>query len=131
MSDTDRHEGPVCRVRTHDRHGSCRLIHREQHPPRRKETPEFAAAARRFMMAYGRRVGGGDIEDLGEFQETLRVYADLAMDEAVAGLRAQGHSFGDIARGLGIDRRSAYDRFAGRGARRREQRYEAAGIARG
>jgi hypothetical protein len=66
---------------------------------------------RRILRAYGRRVSAGDVEDLTTFREVIdRAEEDLAV--AVHGLRAQGHSWADIGRGLGMPRQNAYRRFA-------------------
>ncbi len=64
----------------------------------------------RMLRAYGRRVAAGDIEDLGPFREVIdQAEADLA--RAVTGLRGQGYSWADVARGLGMSKQGAHQRF--------------------
>jgi hypothetical protein len=74
------------------------------------ETPEYAAMVRRIVRAHGRRVAEADPEDLAELV-ALHVVVDQAVRTAVEGLRDR-HSWGQIARGLGVARQTAWQRFA-------------------
>lgn len=80
-----------------------------------RETVEYAAMMRRMVAAYGRRVAGADPEDLADLL-ALREVIEEAVSVAVAGQRAGGFSWGQIARGLGISRQAAHERFAARAA---------------
>lgn len=75
-----------------------------------RETPEYAGCVRRMVRAHGRRVGGADPEDLGELVGLYEVVGEAVAD-AVAGLREGGCSWAQIARGLGITRQAAQQRF--------------------
>lgn len=74
------------------------------------ETAEFAAFARRIVKAYARRVGDGDVEALPELL-ALSSEIDVAISASVAGLRATGYSWGEIAARLGTTRQAAQQRF--------------------
>lgn len=77
-----------------------------------RETPEYAAMMRRMIRAHGRRVADADPEDLTELIE-LREVLEAAISEAITGQRARhGRSWSDIARGLGITRQAAQQRYA-------------------
>ena len=81
-------------------------------PPRRKENPEYAEMVRRILAAYGRRVGSGNLEDLGPMREIIdRAEDDLAV--AVAGFRSQHppHSWAAIGAALGMTKQAAWIRF--------------------
>lgn len=75
-----------------------------------RETPEYAAFVRRAIRSHGRRVGDADPEDLAELLE-MRETLDEAIAEAVAGLRAGGCSWAQVARGLGTSRQAAQQRY--------------------
>lgn len=77
---------------------------------RHRPTTEFAGFVRRIVKAYGRRIGGGDIDALPELA-TLAADVDRVLAESVAGLRAAGHSWVDIATRLGVSRQAAQQRF--------------------
>lgn len=77
---------------------------------RERETPEYAAMVRRMIRAYGRRCGAADPEDLAEMLR-LQAELDAAVAAAVAGQRAAGFSWGEIARGLGVTRQAAHARW--------------------
>jgi DNA invertase Pin-like site-specific DNA recombinase len=77
---------------------------------RERETPEYAGAVRRFIKAHGRRVADADPEDLADLVALVDV-VDQAVAVAVRGLREQGHSWSAIARGLGITKQAAQQRF--------------------
>lgn len=76
------------------------------------ENNEFAAFVRRIIRAYSRRTATGDVEVLADFA-ALSAELDHAIYQAVTGLRAQGHSWADIARPLGITRQAAHQRWGG------------------
>lgn len=80
-------------------------------PKRQRETPEYSAFARRTLRAYGRRVAEGDEVDLRELL-TMRDEVEAAIETAVKGLKAQGHSWDYIAAGLGVSRQRAHLRYA-------------------
>jgi hypothetical protein len=77
---------------------------------RHTETAEFAAFVSRIVRRYGERVGDGDEVDLGRMLE-IRDELDSAIQTAVDGLRAQGHSWDYIAAGAGVTRQSAWERW--------------------
>jgi hypothetical protein len=78
-----------------------------------RETPEFAKFVRRTIRAHGRRCGGADPEDLTELVEMSATLAE-AVGDAVAGLRANGFSWAQIGRALGMTRQAAQQRFGER-----------------
>jgi hypothetical protein len=69
-----------------------------------------------MLRGAARRVGAGDHSDLAELVK-LRAELDAAIAAAVAGLRASGDSWGDVAQGLGTSRQAAQMRY-GREAER-------------
>ena len=77
---------------------------------RKRENKEFAGFARRIIRAYGRRIAAGDVEALPELAELSRNLDDV-MGQAVAGLKAQGYSWAEVADRLGITRQAAQQRF--------------------
>jgi hypothetical protein len=78
------------------------------------ENDEYAAFIRRAVRAYGRRVAHGDIEALRDLI-TLATELETATDTAVAGLRAFGYSWGEIAHRIGVTRQAAWQRWGGDG----------------
>lgn len=74
------------------------------------ETDDFAAFLSRIIRAYERRVAEGDDVDLARMLE-IRNELDDAIQGAVDGLRRQGHSWDYIAKGAGITRQSAHERW--------------------
>jgi hypothetical protein len=81
--------------------------------PRRRdvvENDEYAAFARRIMRAYGRRVAAGDVEALTDLIALGRDI-EYATDTAVAGLRAHGYSWAEIAARIGVTRQAAQQRW--------------------
>ncbi|GIH14706.1 hypothetical protein [Rugosimonospora africana] len=83
--------------------------------PRRRvvENDEFAAFARRIVLAYGRRVAAGDIEALADLIR-LGDAVETATREAVMGLRKKwGYSWTEIATRLRISRQGAQQRWGG------------------
>lgn len=79
-------------------------------PGRVVETREFAAFVRRIVRAYSRRVADGDVDALPELR-ALSAEIDAAIGKSVAGLRAAGYSWADIATRLGTTRQAAQQRF--------------------
>ena len=81
-------------------------------PKRQRETPEYAAFARRTLRAYGRRVGEGDEVDLRELVK-MRDEVERAIETAVRGQYVdQDHSWAYIGHGLGVSRQAAQMRYA-------------------
>jgi hypothetical protein len=74
------------------------------------ENDDYAAFVRRVIAAYGRRVAAGDIEALPALTD-LSDQIEAALTTAVAGLRAYGYSWTEIATRLGISRQAAHQRW--------------------
>jgi hypothetical protein len=74
------------------------------------ENIDYAAFASRVIKAHGRRVGEGDIEGLVELV-ALTNQLDTAITAAIAGLRAEGYSWADVALRLGITRQAAQQKW--------------------
>jgi hypothetical protein len=81
-------------------------------PRRVVENDEYAAFLRRAVRAHGRRVATGDVEALAALLD-LAAEIDAAASSAVAGLRAAGFSWAEIAARLGISRQAAQQRWGG------------------
>ena len=79
--------------------------------PRVVENAEFTAFGSRILRAAGRRVAAGDVEGLPALAG-LALELDAAIGEAVAGLRAAGYSWAEIAARLGVTRQAAHQRWA-------------------
>ena len=79
------------------------------------ENDAYVAFCRRAIRAAGRRVAIGDVEDLPDLL-SLREELDRAFDVAVAGLRAEGFSWGEIASRLGTSRQAAQQRWGSSGS---------------
>lgn len=75
-------------------------------PVRVIEPAAYGGFARRIIRAMGRRCAESDPYQLGHLL-ALRSDVDSAIAVAVAGLRAEGYSWADIARPLGITRQGA------------------------
>ena len=73
------------------------------------EDDSYADGVRRLVRAQGRRAGA-DLGMFALFAESVD-YARARLAEAAAQLIAQGYSYGDIARELGITRQAAWKRF--------------------
>jgi hypothetical protein len=71
------------------------------------ENDEYAAFARR---AYSRRIASGDIDAITEMA-AIAAEMDIAIRDAITGLRAHGYSWADIAARLGITRQGAQQRW--------------------
>jgi hypothetical protein len=95
-----------------------RLVGTPAKPARRRrrrdvvENDDFAAFARRIVRAHGRRVASGDVEALADLIALGRD-VEQATDHAVAGLRAHGYSWAEIASRLGVSRQAAQQRWGG------------------
>lgn len=76
------------------------------------ENDDYARFTRRILAAHGRRIGSGDIEGLTELSR-LATEIDAITTDAVAGLRAAGFSWADIADRLGTSRQAAHQRYSG------------------
>jgi len=84
-------------------------------PNRRRravENDEYAAFVHRVIRAYSRRVASGDIEAITYMAVTAREI-DIAIRDAITGLRATGYSWADIAQRLGVTRQAAQQRWGG------------------
>lgn len=70
----------------------------------------------RMMRAYGRRVGAGDVEDLGDLIALEGVLREVLQD-AVTAMRANhGRSWADIAAAAGTTRSAAHQRWGAKAA---------------
>jgi hypothetical protein len=76
------------------------------------QNDDYAAFARRVIRAYSRRVADGDIEAITTMAG-LSAELDQGIKDAIAGLRAIGYSWADIALRLGITRQAAQQRWGG------------------
>lgn len=76
------------------------------------ENDDYATFVRRVIRAYSRRVAAGDIEAITAMIRTADEL-DIAIQNAVTGLRAIGYSWADIALRLGITRQGAQQRWGG------------------
>jgi len=74
------------------------------------ENDEYAAFARRVLRAYARRVADGDVEAL-TLMLGLSAEIDIAISQAVTGLREFGYSWAEIGSRLGITRQAAQQRW--------------------
>ena len=94
-----------------------RLGVNERLTPRRRgrvtENDEYAAFARRVICAWARRVAAGDIDAISDMAAAAHELDD-AMRRAVAGLRAKGYSWAEIAARLGVTRQAAQQRWGHR-----------------
>lgn len=82
--------------------------------PRRRvvETDLFAGAVERMVSALGVRAASNLVylRDL----DRVRRHAEVVTLRAVRCLRADGHSFADVAAQLGVTRQAVSQRFGGR-----------------
>ncbi len=92
-------------------------VNRELTPNRRirrvVENDDYAAFTRRVIAAQGRRIATGDVEALPALL-ALSEELDRAIDTAVAGLRACGYSWTEIASRIGVTRQAAQQRWGDR-----------------
>lgn len=79
----------------------------------KKTNAEFAGFTRRIIRAHAVRVSKGDIEALSDLLQ-LQGAVIIAVDNAVAGLRAYGYSWSEIARVVGTSKQAAQQRWGGR-----------------
>lgn len=76
----------------------------------RKEDHEYHGMVRRMIRGYGRRVQNADPTVLAEMTK-LHDDLEAAIGEAARSLNAQGFSWADIGRELGIERQNAMRRY--------------------
>lgn len=74
------------------------------------ETDKYGKFVRRIMRAYGRRVADLDIEGLKGLVD-LRTELDAQIGESARLLQAQGYSWAEIGRVLGVSKQAAQQRF--------------------
>jgi hypothetical protein len=74
------------------------------------ENDDYAAFARRILRAYVRRVADGSAEAL-IVMTGLAAEIDVAIGQAVTGLRGFGYSWAEIGSRLGITRQAAQQRW--------------------
>lgn len=86
----------------------CRV--RQQKAERTIEDADYAAGVKRLVRAQSRRAGA-DLVMFAMFAESVD-YARARLQDAADQLIAQGYSWGDIGRVLGITRQGARQRFA-------------------
>ena len=79
-------------------------------PRRVVENDEFGEFVARILRAYSVRVARGDIEALAHLWR-LQGELDEAIETAVEGLRAEGWSWAEIGRRLGMTKQSAHERW--------------------
>jgi hypothetical protein len=75
------------------------------------ENDQYAAFLRRALRAYARRIAAGDIDSFTEMA-AIAAEMDQVLRHAVAGLRAAGFSWADIAARTGTTRQAAWKRWA-------------------
>ena len=74
------------------------------------ETDKYGRFVRRIMRAYGRRVADLDIEGLKGLVD-LRTELDDQIRTSAQLLQAQGYSWAEIGRVLGVSKQAAQQRF--------------------
>jgi hypothetical protein len=74
------------------------------------ENDEYAAFLRRVIRAYSRRVAAGDIEAIADMTR-LADEIDVAIQDAITGLRSIGYSWADVALRLNITRQAVQQRW--------------------
>ncbi len=74
------------------------------------EADKYGAFVRRIMRAYGRRVADRDIEGLNGLVQ-LRAELDAEIKASAQALQAQGYSWAEIGRTLGVSKQAAQQRF--------------------
>lgn len=74
------------------------------------ENDEYSAFAQRVLRAYARRVAQGDIDAIADLA-AIAGEAEVAMRQAVAGLRKAGYSWADIGTRLGVTKQAAQQRW--------------------
>ncbi len=83
---------------------------RQTRPAAQTEADKYGAFVRRIMRAYGRRVADRDIEGLAGLA-SLRAELDEEIRRSAKELQAQGYSWAEIGRVLGISKQAAQQRF--------------------
>jgi hypothetical protein len=85
--------------------------------PNRRRRPvkndEYAWFVRRVVRAYARRVAAGDVDALAD-TTGLATALDVAIGQAVTGLREAEYSWVGIAVRLGVTRQAAQQRWGDR-----------------
>jgi hypothetical protein len=71
------------------------------------ETTEYAAMLRRMLTAYGKRVGGADVEDLADMLALQAQLATIVQDAVTRQREDLGRSWADIAQAAGTTRQAA------------------------
>ncbi len=74
------------------------------------ENDKYGKFVRRIMRAYGKRVADLDIEGLKGLVD-LRTELDAQIKESAQTLQAQGYSWAEIGRVLGVSKQAAQQRF--------------------
>ena len=74
------------------------------------ENDAYAAFARRILRTNARRIATGDIESL-TLMTRLADDIEVAIRDAVTGLRASGYSWAEIGTRLGVTRQAAQQRW--------------------
>jgi hypothetical protein len=86
---------------------------RGQKAERKYDPTEHDLHVRGLVRAQGKRAGA-DLDMFRLFSESVD-YARARLADAAERLIAQGYSYGDIGRALGITRQSAWERFGRQG----------------
>jgi hypothetical protein len=97
--------------------GTRPAVNRALTPRRRRqvtENDEYAAFARRVLRAWARRVSAGDIDAITDIAAAVGEL-EVALRQAVAGLRRKGYSWAEIAARLGVTRQAAQQRWGASG----------------
>lgn len=84
---------------------------RASRSPAGGDLTSYRAFVRRVLRAYSSKVAAADPEDLAELLEVARD-VEAAIDQAVAGLRARGYSWAQIAAAVGTTRQTAHERWS-------------------
>ena len=74
------------------------------------ENDQYAAFTRRIVAAYARRVASGDVEALPDMV-ALSAHLDVAIGQAVQGLRGFGYSWAEIGARLNLTRQAVQQRW--------------------
>lgn len=76
----------------------------------RVENEPYAGMLRRMLSSFAKRVGATDPNDLRHFADIDRWNSE-ARATAIADLKAQGYSWSEIGRGLGVTKQEAQRRY--------------------
>jgi len=74
------------------------------------EADKFASFVKRIIRAHGRRVADRDIEGLAGLAD-LRNELDAEIKKSAQALQAQGYSWAEIGRSLGVSKQAAQQRY--------------------